>query len=65
MELGLVLFTGWKFFDPLVALLVAGNIMISGGGLVRSSIRRLMDEADPETETPCRKSWKAGRRRRV
>lgn len=48
--LGLVLFTGWKFFDPLVALLVAGNIMISGGGLVRRSIRGLMDEADPETE---------------
>ncbi len=50
MGLGLVLFTGWKFFDPLVALLVAGNISISGGGLVRRSIRGLMDEADPETE---------------
>ncbi len=46
--LGLALKTGWLFFDPLVAILVALNILWSGGRLIRRSIAGLMDEADLE-----------------
>jgi cation diffusion facilitator family transporter len=48
--LGLVLtiVTGWLPFDPIVAILVALNILWSGGKLMRQSIGGLMDEADPE-----------------
>jgi cation diffusion facilitator family transporter len=44
----LVLVTGWKPFDPLIAIAVALNILWSGGHLVRQSIRGLMDLPDPE-----------------
>lgn len=44
----LVMWTGWKPFDPLLALLVASNILWSGGKLVRQSVGGLMDEGDPE-----------------
>lgn len=47
--LGLVSLTEWKFLDPLIALLVAFNIIISGSQLVRRSVRGLLDEAEPET----------------
>jgi len=47
--LGLVLLTGWSFLDPLVAIAVALNIIVSGIKLLRVSIRGLMDEADPGT----------------
>jgi cation diffusion facilitator family transporter len=40
--------TGWNWLDPLVACLVAVNILIPGMRLVRISIRSLMNEADPE-----------------
>jgi cation diffusion facilitator family transporter len=43
-----VRFTGWYWLDPLVACLVAANILIPGLRLVRKSIRSLMNEADPE-----------------
>lgn len=42
--------TGWLPFDPLVAILVAANILWSGGQLMRRSIGGLMDEADPEMD---------------
>jgi cation diffusion facilitator family transporter len=42
---GLVLATGWAVLDPLLALLVAVNILWSGWLLVRSSVGGLMDEA--------------------
>lgn len=45
--LTLVLITGWKPFDPLCAIAVAINILWSGGSLVRSSFRGLMDLPDP------------------
>ncbi|MHC4921949.1 MAG: cation diffusion facilitator family transporter [Planctomycetota bacterium] len=45
----LVAWTGWLPFDPILAILVALNILWSGGKLVRESIGGLMDEGDPET----------------
>ncbi len=45
--LALVLTTGWKVLDPIVAILVALNILWSGGNLVWRSARGLMDYADP------------------
>lgn len=47
--LGLVVFTGWELLDPLVAIAVAVNIIVSGYKLIRLSIGGLMDEADPST----------------
>jgi cation diffusion facilitator family transporter len=38
--------TGWLPFDPIVAILVAVNILWSGGKLVRQSVGGLMDEGD-------------------
>ncbi len=40
--------TGWLPFDPIVAIIVAFNILWTGGNLMRQSIGGLMDEADPE-----------------
>ncbi len=48
--LGLTLWTGWLPFDPIIAILVALNILWSGGKLMRRSIGGLMDEADPRTD---------------
>jgi cation diffusion facilitator family transporter len=47
--LGLVMLTGWKPFDPLIAILVAVNILWSGGRLIWQSVKGLMDYASPET----------------
>jgi cation diffusion facilitator family transporter len=44
----LVIWTGWKPFDPLLAMAVAVNILWSGGKLVRQSVGGLMDEGDPD-----------------
>ena len=47
-----VLLTGWLWLDPLLALLVAGNILREGYRLVRDSSAGLMDEAlDAEVQT--------------
>ncbi len=43
----LVIWTGWKFFDPLLAMAVALNILWSGGALVWHSVGGLMDYSDP------------------
>lgn len=48
--LGLTMLTGWLLFDPIVAILVALNILWSGGKLVRQSVGGLMDEGDPALE---------------
>ena len=45
--LALVMFTGWKPFDPLIAMVVAINILWSGARLIRQSVQGLMDYADP------------------
>jgi cation diffusion facilitator family transporter len=47
--LGLVMLTHWKPFDPLVAIVVAVNILWSGGRLVWRSAVGLLDYSDPET----------------
>lgn len=41
----LVVVTGWAVLDPILAALIALNIMWSGWGLVKTSVGRLMDEA--------------------
>ena len=46
--LGLVLLTGWKPFDPLIAIAVAANILWSGERLVWRSAIGLMDYSDPK-----------------
>lgn len=48
--LGLVTITGWPTWDPICGLLMAGNILVSGYGLVSRSVAGLMDVADPELE---------------
>jgi cation diffusion facilitator family transporter len=42
---GLVALTGWQRLDPVVALLVAANIVWAGAGIVRRSVGGLMDTA--------------------
>ncbi len=43
----LVRWTGWFPLDPLLAIAIAGNVIWSGGTLVRQSVGGLMDEGDP------------------
>lgn len=45
-----VAFTGWERLDPVVALIVAGNIVWSGVRIVRESVSGLMDTALPADE---------------
>ena len=42
--------TGWKALDPIVAIVVALNIVWTGVQLVRRSVSGLMDEALPQQE---------------
>lgn len=42
----LVLTTGWVYFDPIIALLVAFNIIFTGYNLVKDSVRALMQGRD-------------------
>ncbi len=44
----LVLVTGWLLWDPIVAIIVAINILVTGAKLVRKAVGGLMDEADPD-----------------
>ncbi|KMO38763.1 cadmium transporter [Methylobacterium variabile] len=45
--LGLVTATGWAILDPVIAVVVALNILWSGGAMVRDSVNGLMDQAAP------------------
>lgn len=45
IALGLVTLTGWQWLDPVVAILVAANIIWTGVGIVNRSIGGLMDKA--------------------
>lgn len=45
--LGLVILTGWAVLDPILAALVALNILWSGWGVIRESVGGLMDVAVP------------------
>ena len=44
---GLVALSGWQQLDPVVALIVAGNIVWSGVRIIRKSVMGLMDIALP------------------
>jgi cation diffusion facilitator family transporter len=43
----LVMLTGWKPLDPLVAFAIAANILWSGGSLVWHATKGLLDYSDP------------------
>jgi cation diffusion facilitator family transporter len=47
---GLVALTSWQILDPIIALVVAANIVWSGVGILRSSVSGLMDIALPVEE---------------
>jgi cation diffusion facilitator family transporter len=51
VALVLIRFTGWLPFDPIVAIVVAINILWTGGKLIRRSIAGLMDESDPKIDS--------------
>ena len=48
LGLGLTQLTGWLPWDPIAAVVVATNIVVSGVGLIRQSVSGLMDVADPQ-----------------
>lgn len=53
--LGLVFLTGWAVLDPIMAGLVALNVLWSGWGVIRESVGGLMDVAvPPETQKSIR-----------
>ena len=55
LGLALVLLTGWAIIDPILAALVALNILWSGWGVIRESVGGLMDVAVlPETQKTIR-----------
>jgi len=47
---GAVVLTGWERLDPLIALVVTGNIIWTGVVIVRRSVMGLMDTVLPEEE---------------
>jgi len=48
MGLVLVMTTGWKPFDPLIAYAVAANILWTGGRLLSRAMKGLLDYSDPK-----------------
>jgi cation diffusion facilitator family transporter len=50
LALGLVWLTGWKEFDPMLAIGIGLHILWSGLLLVREAFRGLMDEGDVDTD---------------
>ncbi len=50
LGLALTQVTGWLPWDPVFAILIAVNILVSGFGLIRKSISGLMDKAEPEVQ---------------
>jgi cation diffusion facilitator family transporter len=48
--LGLVLVTKWLPFDPICGIIMACNILYSGGALMKSAWSGLMDTADPAVQ---------------
>ena len=47
---GIVTLTGWERLDPIVAFIVAANIIWAGVRIVRASVLGLMDTALPDSE---------------
>ena len=50
LGIGAVMLTGWERLDPIIALIVAANIVWTGVQLVRRSALGLLDTALPESE---------------
>lgn len=50
----LIKFTGWVWWDPIIAIVAALNILRVGLKLIRESLRGLLDEADPVIEQQAR-----------
>lgn len=50
VSVGAVALTGWQRLDPVIALVVAGNITWTGFNIVRRSVMGLMDTVLPEEE---------------
>ena len=50
----LISITGWRMWDPIFAVIAALNILRVGLGLIRESLRGLLDEADPVIEKQAR-----------
>jgi cation diffusion facilitator family transporter len=50
VALGAVFLTGWQRLDPIIGLVVAANIVLTGFRIVRESIGGLMDAALPVEE---------------
>jgi cation diffusion facilitator family transporter len=57
--LGLAMLTGWYILDPIVALIVATNIVWTGIKLVRQSVAGLMDASDPQLDAAVRRTLDA------
>ncbi len=47
--LGVVWLTGWVWADPLIAIVLALNVVREGWTLLRHAVSGLMDQVDPET----------------
>ncbi len=50
IALALIRFTDWVWWDPIAASIAALNILRVGYGLIRDSLRGLLDETDPKVE---------------
>lgn len=50
IAVGLVGLTGYQWLDPVIALVVAGNILFTAQGIIRRSIAGLMDVALPPSD---------------
>lgn len=50
LGVGLAWYTGWDYFDPICAFVLALHILFSGFKLMRQSINGLLDAADPEID---------------
>jgi divalent metal cation (Fe/Co/Zn/Cd) transporter len=65
LGLALVMFTGWHWVDPAVAIVMALNILGEGGQLIWRSAQGLMDAAvEPEVQARSTPWWTASCRRR-
>ncbi|QJE96097.1 cation diffusion facilitator family transporter [Luteolibacter luteus] len=50
VALALIYFTGWKWWDPIFAVIAAIKLIWTGGRLMKESLGGLMDEADLAVE---------------
>ncbi|MFN0064652.1 MAG: cation diffusion facilitator family transporter, partial [Chlamydiales bacterium] len=54
LALLLARWTGWSYFDPLLAIVVAINILWTGARLLNNAIHGLMDRSDPKLDKKIR-----------